>query len=97
MIVVTLVAIPLGYAGWQAKVVRERASLLNWENDLSNSPVHRQVIWDERLNHHVIPWFRMRLGDQEVTLIELEDRVDDATVTIYKTAFPEANVYRRMP
>ncbi len=29
MIVVTLLAVPLGYVGWQAKIVREREALIN--------------------------------------------------------------------
>ena len=30
MIVVMLLAVPLGYVGWQAKIVRERKAMARW-------------------------------------------------------------------
>jgi hypothetical protein len=83
LIVVTLLAIPFGYVGWQAKIVRDRKAMLE-TGDLS--PVFSAEI--DETKDAAIPTIRLWLGDhfcREVFLKQPED------IERYKAAFPEAD------
>jgi hypothetical protein len=85
MIGVALLAVPLSYVGWEAKVVRERAAFLDHleksgafisdsgglERDLSQRP----------------SWLRILIGDKDVGYIWLPDESELKRV---KELFPEA-------
>jgi hypothetical protein len=87
MIGVTLLAVPLGYVGWQAKIVRHRRELI------------RQVVaagsyvgFDFTLElEDSIPWLRRRLGDEAIRLFGLLGATGEKREEI-SAAFPEADV-----
>jgi hypothetical protein len=89
MIGVTLQAVPLGYVGWQAKIVRHRRELI------------RQVVaagsyvgFDFALElEDSIPWLRRLLGDEPIRLFGLLGATGDKREEI-SAAFPEADVQR---
>jgi hypothetical protein len=89
LIGVTLLAIPLGYVGWQAKIVRHRRELI------------RQVVaagsyvgFDFALElEDSIPWLRRILGDEPIRLFGLLGATGEKREEI-SAAFPEANVQR---
>ncbi len=85
MIVVTLLAVPLGYVGWQAKIVRERKALANSENFAG---------WSNYPSGGNVAWVRQMLGDCEYTHITLWRSVFDESIEKYRTVFPEAQIDR---
>ena len=91
LLVVTLFAIPLGYVGSQAKIVRERIAL-----STHNDNVYMFLAYNvsEARGPSPIPWLRLQLGDRQYVEIELESGVSDSTVGRYRVAFPEADVHR---
>jgi hypothetical protein len=104
MIVVTLLAVACGYVGWQAKVVRQRAEVLNWLQERgplkhvvygtpgydTEQDVHRR--WSVAINDPDLPWLRRLLGDHWImTIIHPTAAVDDEIERVRK-AFPEAQL-----
>jgi hypothetical protein len=83
---VTLLAVPLGYVAWQAKIVNERKALLS-SGRLS---LVGQVADETRR----IPWLRARLGDVDCWVIVLDDNTSDAEVERLRSLFAEADVRR---
>jgi hypothetical protein len=85
MIGVTLLAVPLGYVGWQAKIVRERKAMLShiWK-------VNRRALWSE--TRMSVPWVRRLLGDYPVRLIELPRHADLEEPQQIQALFPEATI-----
>lgn len=83
MITVTLLALPLGYVGWQAKIVRERKAFRDsqsgkWsEGDGSNGG---------------LSWLRRQLGDEPVAIVGLP--IDSSKELRAQAAalFPEARI-----
>ncbi len=95
MIVVTLLALPCGYVGWQAKIVRERKVLRETvigsfvtAEDFSKM-VQGGAFKLETLPH--VSWLRRLLGDEAIVTISVF-KVDD--VDAVRVAFPEAEVNR---
>ena len=89
LLVVTLLAVPMGYVGWQTKIVRDRKLMTD-----QDSPVRSYVRSD--IPGEAIPWIRRSLGDKEYHHIDLVDSASDETVGLYLTAFPEAAVVHRV-
>jgi hypothetical protein len=88
MIVVTLLAIPCGYVGWQAKIVDERNAMIT---DLRNT---EKVVFGlaEPGDNDQPPWIRRILGDQGIRYIGLP--ITTTTTKEYRRRvrelFPEA-------
>jgi hypothetical protein len=90
MIVVTLLAIPCGYVGWQAKIVRERMAMSECIKKVEHGDCW---FFDEDLSGGV-PWIRRLLGDKTCMLILVPGASDEEFVAI-KAAFPEADLVLR--
>ncbi len=85
MVVVTLLAVPLGYVGWQAKIVRERKA---WrENPHFLEPL---LIEDGG----TVSWIRRYFGDAQCFAMVADESVSDAQLDQCREAFPEADVHR---
>ena len=73
MIAVTLLAMPLGYVGRQAKIVRARRETLEWLVSLKcqiNAPTDTMESAKKELSFKpCTTWVRRLLGDQDVILI----------------------------
>jgi hypothetical protein len=95
MIGVTLLAVPCGYIGWQAKIVRERKSLLE-RIDGVNGPIlsHSEVIdgFGDHAGFVELPWIRKSMGDIPIDLIDLIHDAPPEIVREIKAAFPEAAI-----
>jgi hypothetical protein len=94
MIVVTLLAVPLGYVGWQAKIVRERKAWL----DAHPQPPFFEFIrmpavvagGDRNLSpSHIRVW----LGDNSHDCIGVDFSSSIAERREAANLFPEAEVY----
>jgi autotransporter translocation and assembly factor TamB len=84
MIVVTLLAVPLGYVGWQAKIVRERNTLAESLTTLGRT----------QTKNGNIPWLRRMLGDSVYDHITLCRSASDELMAEYMATFPEAVIER---
>jgi hypothetical protein len=85
LIVVTLLAIPCGYVGSQAGIVRERKAMLeNGHLTLSEMSPGRNIL----------PRIRVWLGDVDCRIMYFDPIVSDTDLERYRVAFPEAHVTR---
>ncbi len=84
-LVVTILAIPCAYVGWQMKLVAERERLLN---------TVEAVIPGRLVDDAALPVLRQWLGDRSCLAIGLADSESDKTIERYRRAFPEAIVVR---
>ena len=96
MIVVTLLAVLMGYVGGQAKVVRERAAMLSTIRDRGGYVVEASTV------PFLKPWaritsFREWLGDIAIQGIQLPTETKEDEVDRIKIAFPESNITIRSP
>jgi hypothetical protein len=87
LIVVTLLAVPCAYVGWQARIVTERR---NW---LAN-PQFGSWPWGDDPPNCSLPWIRRLLGDTECIFMIADDAVSDADLAACRSAFPELDVRR---
>ncbi len=83
MIVVTLLAVPLGYVGWQAKILRERKVWVD-------SHPHIDDKWNLTVG---IPWVRRWFGDRPYAVVAFSESPENASEEC-AALFPEA---RRVP
>jgi hypothetical protein len=81
MIGVTLLAVPMGYVGWQARIVRER-------RDLLASQFVESSIND---GNGRMSWIRRSLGDKAYLFVYLYETATPDVVDRFKIAFPEAH------
>ncbi len=88
MIVVTLLAVPLGYVGWQEKTVALRESLRE------NSSVEL-IVPGHEVDDNELPTLRRWHGDRSCLLIALAHGESDERLEYYRAAFPESRVVRR--
>jgi hypothetical protein len=91
MIVVTLLAVPLSYVGWQAKIVRERKVVLSAIRDRGGHVVEASTV------PFLKPWatissFREWLGDIAIQGIQLPGETKSDEVGRIKIAFPESSI-----
>jgi hypothetical protein len=86
MIGVTLLAVPMGYIGWQAKIVAERKAWLRDDRDVSITPASSGA--------NDIPWMRRWLGDFKVDEIRVRSTlfIDSEIVKRLHEEFPEATI-----
>jgi hypothetical protein len=85
LIGVTLLAIPCGFVGSQAKIVRERKAMLeNGHLTLSEvTPAGNRL-----------PPIRVWLGDVDCCIMYFDPIVSETDLERYQVAFPEAQVAR---
>jgi hypothetical protein len=86
MIGVTLLAVPLAYVGWQAKIVRERRA------ELSRAVDGRLLEICGNGENRVISWIRRVLSDQRVGSIKVLTGTDATELDRLRVLFPEAEV-----
>src|SRR5262249_16687791 len=95
LITVTLLAIPCGYVGWQAAIVRARAETieslgtdkyLGFGNELFSGQ------WELRLDNSRLPLIRRILGDQFVSLAGYSGDIPSEQLKRVMAAFPEARI-----
>jgi hypothetical protein len=99
MIGVTLLAVPLGYVGWQAKIVRDRKS---WRDAIvrlggSVSPQRPRPPGGAAAQPVPQPnWLRRLLGDEPAGFILLpQDWLYDPLNRQTKITFPEATIFQK--
>jgi hypothetical protein len=86
MIVVTLLAIPCGYVGWQVKIVKQRNEML------SILTTNGGILWPEYTDDGAqeMPWIRRLLGDHAVNIIFFPIEMEASTRAKIRAAFPGA-------
>ena len=90
--VVTLLAVPMGYIGWQAKIMRERKALQETQIAIFHpASVVRQFEPSRFRKRTTIPWIRKLLGDEAMQVVSLR-RYDAETIARLRAAFPEADL-----
>ncbi len=92
MIVVTLLAVPLGYVGWQEKIVRHRSWVLSHFEKRERPAVIPVERWEPQES---IPWIRRVLGDHAHARLDVDLSVPESDFIAIKDAYPEASVTRR--
>jgi hypothetical protein len=85
MIGVTLLAVPLGYVGWQATIVRDRKSELN-------RAVNMRLTGIESDPAKAIPWLRRLLGDVSINSISMPAETTIDELDRLRALFPESRV-----
>ena len=95
LIVVTLLAVPLGYVGWQARIVNERWTIRKELVGMIDNEQRRGYIdlatADE--TERAVPWIRTLIGDQAVHAILLPLSVSNEYRKRVRAIFPEADVF----
>jgi hypothetical protein len=110
MIVVALLAVPLGYVGWQAKVVRERKETAAEVESLGGMVFRASSIWfgEEEVTltfgkfrfappYPSPPFLRSWLGDEAVLGVSLPDSTPRTTIERIRATFPEAQIVVEHP
>jgi hypothetical protein len=99
MIGVTLLAVPLGYVGWQAKIVRERKLLADEYRRSPNCYISTETNvenWPWRPMPHANPrevsWLRRLIGDEAIARIAFDRPISDAELFKLRDMFPEATI-----
>ncbi len=80
LIGVTLLALPMGYVGWQVKIVRERKAIFKIPQIVAFT-----VDGEPRLR-----WIRRCLKDFVCSELPVGDNAAEAELTEYRIALPEA-------
>jgi len=83
-----LLAVPCGYMGWQAKIVRERKGVLELvvQQGGTISPLINAPPDD------LPPLVRRLLGDEPIGLIEFQQPITTEELQSIAAAFPEADI-----
>jgi hypothetical protein len=95
MIGVTMLAIPLGYVSWQAKIVSERKAAL--ERILADRRFFVRPtsdICDDGSLNKSIPRLRWMMGDTWIDSVRASPKTTDDEIERLKMAFPEARIER---
>jgi hypothetical protein len=98
MVVVTLLAVPCAYVGWQAKIVRERNAMLRTFGENRFGFYDTPSIYytgDSDLQtteKPTVPLIRKWLGDRAVEFIYVPRRDPSVDVDAIRKMFPEATV-----
>jgi hypothetical protein len=106
MIVVTLLAVPCAYIGWQESIVTERWAMRKRieevdEGTITVSVDHVLIILKEnrpqKLSAIPIPWIRRILGDEPIERIVVPLATDREERRLIQRVFPEAALVWFMP
>ena len=99
LIVVTLLAVPLGYVGWQSKIVRERTAMREWMKGMGRIWLRTPDMGSGSIPPVKAPppfqklsSLRKWLGDEEVEEIWLPRTIPQSAADQIKATFPEARV-----
>jgi hypothetical protein len=104
MIVVTLLAVPMSYVGWQAKIVRERTVWL--KTHAAREPVDDDVFFleigwvifrDSDSEQHAPSRIRLWLGDEARRVILVLPEAPSTDAAEAAALFPEATIYKYRP
>jgi hypothetical protein len=90
MIVVTLLAVPMSYVGWQAKIVRERSAMREWVSGQDGRCM--QSGYGDDSGVEVPTLIRRWLGDQKVGVVVLLKPVSDDDRERLKDTFPGVQI-----
>src|SRR4051812_34590700 len=91
MIVVTLLAVPLGYIGWQVRLVRERKGSRATNVAFFYKAIDMAFFDRERYPEPAtISWIRERLGDEAIQVVRPRTGASAETIAKLQAAFPEA-------
>jgi hypothetical protein len=85
LIGMALLAVPLGYVGWQAKIVRHRLAML-----IDNPRVWITAAAVTPDGKPEVSWLRRLIGDIHPVDIVIVDDASEAELDEYRSAFPEA-------
>ena len=93
LIVVTLLAIPSGYVGWQANIVRERQAMLAWIKKAGGADFP-YVPWAQLKKYPPppLPWIREQFGDEWVVWIYYPKSFQPRDLERIRKEFPEAEL-----
>jgi hypothetical protein len=91
IIVVTLLALPLGYVGWQAKIVRERRAMRDSILDAGGYVTDLPFI----PGPPPPSWLRRILGDETVEILVVPDETDEKTIAEIRRLFPNTKIAKR--
>jgi hypothetical protein len=91
LVAVTVSAVPLGYVGWQAKIVRERKALVDWiaRNGGKVYPLRSDNADDQP------PFVRRLLGDRPIGAIMFEKPITIEGLHSIQARIPEAEIVAR--
>jgi len=93
LIVVALLAVPLSYVGWQAKIVRQRNQFRDRLNDADSYPMLFGI--EDPYNYgDGIAGIRGWMGDHEAERIWFYSHASDAELDEARNLFPEAEIIR---
>jgi hypothetical protein len=92
-VVVTAVAIPLGWLGWQLKIVRERNAAREWlrESREGGVPEYAAGLACTQ-NNPSNPFWRVWLGDEAAPVVLITDRLPKEQIDRIRKVFPEAEI-----
>src|SRR5437868_3353725 len=97
LLFVAILAIPLGWLGWQAKIVRERRATID-EIVAAGGQVTRKADLKYMGGQSQVvevqppPWYRGMFGDEAIAIIQLTSRNTSGVAEI-EGLFPESLVY----
>jgi hypothetical protein len=104
LIAVALLAVACAYVGWQLKIVRQRAVVLNWLQERAplttvvygtpgyDSQQDARGRWSVAINDPDTPWLRRLLGDHWIMTIIHPTAAADNEIERVRKAFPEAQL-----
>lgn len=101
MVMVTLLAVPLGYMGWQVKIVHRReamkSKLIRLGGECRTSSEELQdPFFDGKITVPKLPWIRELLGDEPMWSLYIPQAVSKPDTDEITTEFPEAVVSREL-
>jgi hypothetical protein len=97
IIAVTLLAVPLGYVGWQAKIERERLAMRDWIRSNGGyfpTSTSSEGFYGSELSRWSGSWIRGRLGDFDAVYVVVPNGTSDEKLCQVKAVFPDAEVTR---
>jgi hypothetical protein len=94
---VTLLAVPLGYVGWQVKIVRERKAIIEGNELIGAMAIDASGRDKVAPGRPDIPWIRRLLGDQDYLNIFAPRSATDEDIERFRSVFPEAEVKQLSP
>jgi hypothetical protein len=92
MIGVTLVAVPLGYVGWQAKIVNERKAYLQTTQDTHVDGAWGVFVFVRGDKTKAPSGIRLWLGDVTHDSVIVDRRASEETKQAVASLFPESDI-----
>jgi hypothetical protein len=94
-VLVTLLAVPVGWFAWQVHLVRFRRSVLSMEGVVANM-LRDQYSSLDNIGYVQVGPVRRFLGDKDCVELELPATFDAQYLKRVENAFPEAKLYMHM-